>query len=94
MKLCTVQPHMSDSIPDNVAAITKWILRATDSGADVVVFPEMMLTGYDVHFIELYAKAKTDWHAPIDEALAELGKVVDAAGISVLVGSPALQREP
>ncbi|MXY47723.1 MAG: carbon-nitrogen hydrolase family protein [Gemmatimonadetes bacterium] len=89
MKLCTVQPHMSDSIPDNVAAITKWIHRATDSGADVVVFPEMMLTGYDVHFIELYAKtAKPDWHAPVDEALDELGKVVDAAGISVLVGAP------
>jgi len=89
MRLCTVQPHMSDSIPNNVAAITKWIHRATDSGADVVVFPEMMLTGYDVHFIELYAKpAKTDWHAPVDEALGELGKVVDTAGIHVLVGSP------
>ena len=89
MNLCTVQPHMSDSISNNVAAITKWIHRASDSGADVVVFPEMMLTGYDVHFIELYAKpAKTDWHAPVDEALAKLGKVVDTAGISVLVGSP------
>lgn len=89
MKLCAIQPHMSDSIPDNVEAITKWIHRAADSGTDVVVFPEMMLTGYDVHFIELYAKTgKTDWHAPVDEALDELGKVVDAAGTSVLVGSP------
>ncbi|MXW05969.1 MAG: carbon-nitrogen hydrolase family protein [Gemmatimonadetes bacterium] len=89
MKLCTVQPHMSDSITENVQETTRWIHQATESGVDLVVFPEMMLTGYDIHFIELYAKAdKTDWHAPVDEALDELGKVVDAAGISVLVGSP------
>ena len=40
MKLCTVQPHMSDSINENVKEITKWIHRASESDADVVVFPE------------------------------------------------------
>ena len=89
MKLCTVQPHMSDSITENVQETTRWIHQAAESGADLVVFPEMMLTGYDVHFIELYAQTdKTEWHAPVEEALDELGKIVDAAGISVLVGSP------
>ena len=58
MKLCTVQPHMSDSIDENVGAITKWIQRASESGADVVVFPEMMLSGYDIHIIELFATSQ------------------------------------
>ena len=86
MKLCTVQPHMSDSIDENVGAISKWMHRAAESGADVVVFPEMMLSGYDMHMIELFTTS--DWHAPVDEALNDLTKVVDTAGISALVGSP------
>ena len=86
MKLCAVQPHMSDSIDENVRGISRWIHRASDSGADVVVFPEMMLTGYDLHIVELFATS--DWHAQVDEALNELGSVVDVAGISALVGSP------
>ena len=86
MKLCTVQPHMSDSISENVSVITRWIQTAAESGADVVVFPEMMLSGYDIHIIELFANS--DWHAQVDEALNELSTVVSAAGISALVGSP------
>ena len=86
MKLCAVQPHMSDSIEENVMVITRWIHKAAESGADVVVFPEMMLTGYDIHIIELFAT--TDWHALVDDALDELGSVVDTAGISALVGGP------
>ena len=86
MKLCTVQPHMSDSISENMSEITKGIQRASESGADVVVFPEMMLSGYDIHIIELFATS--EWHAQVDEALNELSNVVDAAGISALVGSP------
>ena len=86
MKLCSVQPHMSDSIDENVLAISKWIHRASGSGADAVVFPEMMLTGYDFHIVELFDTS--DWQAPVDEALDELTNVVDAAGVSALVGSP------
>ena len=86
MKLCAVQPHMSDSITENVQETTKWIHKAAESGADVVVFPEMMLTGYDVHMIELFDTF--DWHAQVDEALNELGSVVDAVGVSALVGGP------
>ncbi len=54
MKLCAVQPHMSDSIDENVSEITKWIHKADVVGAEVVVFPEMMLTGYDQHLHKLF----------------------------------------
>lgn len=86
MKLCAVQPHMSDSIDENVTEITRWIRKSAAVGADVVVFPEMMLTGYDVHLIELFAT--TDWHVKVDEALDTLANVVADAGISAFVGSP------
>ncbi len=86
MKLCAVQPHMSDSIDANVTEITRWIRKAAAVGADVVVFPEMMLTGYDLHMVELFAT--TDWHVQVDEALDKLANVVDDAGICALVGSP------
>ena len=86
MKLCAAQPHMSDSIDENVTEITRWIREAATVGADVVVFPEMMLTGYDLHMVELFDT--TDWHMHVDEALDKLANVVDDAGISALVGSP------
>lgn len=86
MKLCTVQPHMPDSIDAGVSAITRWIHRAAQADADVVVFPEMMLTGYDHHLHDMF---KTNsWHAQVDEALTELGDVADAAGSSALFGLP------
>lgn len=86
MKLCAVQPHMSDSIDENVTEITRWIRKSAAVGADVVVFPEMMLTGYDIHLIELFAT--TDWHVKVDKALDTLANVVADAGISAFVGSP------
>ena len=86
MKLCTVQPHMSDSISDNVSVITRWIQTASESGADIVVFPEMMLTGYDHHLHDMFKD--TNWHKQVDEALTELSRVVDASGTSAFVGLP------
>ena len=86
MKLCTVQPHMPDSISGGVSAITRWIHRAAQSGADVVVFPEMMLTGYGIHLFDLFEL--NDWYLQIEEAFDAIGKVAGEAEINVLVGSP------
>ena len=86
MRLGAVQPHMSDSIDENVTEITRWIRKAAAVGADVVLFPEMMLTGYDQHLHELFKIS--DWYARVEEALRALGEIAFEAGISVLVGSP------
>ena len=86
MKLCTVQPHMPHSIADGVREITRWIAKAAKSGADIAVFPEMMLTGYDHQLHDLFKD--TRWHRQVDEALSELSDVVDASGTSAFVGMP------
>ena len=39
----------------NSAAIIEWTRRAADRGAHLVVFPEMMLTGYPVEDLALRA---------------------------------------
>ena len=86
MKICAVQPHMSDSISENVIEITRWIQRAAGEGADVVLFPEMMLTGHDLHLHELFKIP--EWYKQVEEALQELGRTALEAEVSVLVGSP------
>lgn len=86
MKLCTVQPHMSDSIEENVRLISKWIHRAAKSGAAVIVFPEMMLTGYGIHLFDLFKT--NDWYVQVEEAFGVIGKVAGEVEVNVLVGSP------
>ena len=86
MKLCAVQPHMSDSIEENVKAVTRWIHMASESGADVVVFPEMMLTGYGEHLFELFKQQ--DWYAQVECAFEVLGSIALKAEVSLFVGSP------
>ena len=86
MKLCTVQPRMSDSIAENVREITRWIRTAAESGADVVLFPELMLTGWDSHLHELFKQH--DWYKQVEVALEELGGIAFESQVTVLVGSP------
>lgn len=86
MKLCTIQPRMPDSIDDGVSKTTRWIQEAAQSGADIVVFPEMMLTGYDFHLHDLFKDSS--WPVQVDKALTELSSVVDASGTSALIGLP------
>jgi NAD+ synthase (glutamine-hydrolysing) len=40
-------------LPGNAATVADWTRRAADAGADLVVFPEMMLTGYPVEDLAL-----------------------------------------
>lgn len=86
MMLCTAQPHMPDSIAVGVNEITRWIHEAAEADADVVVFPEMMLTGYGIHLFELFKL--NDWYVQVEGALGELSKIVDEVEVDVLVGSP------
>ena len=86
MKLCAVQPRMSDSIDENIRVTSKWIHRAADSGADVVVFPEMMLTGYDQHLHKLFKIS--GWYVQVEEAFRALGETALETEVSILVGSP------
>ncbi len=69
----------------NAAAVLEWTRRAATAGADLVVFPEMMLTGYPVEDLALRASFVTASIA----ALEDTARRLEAAGlgdIAVVIG--------
>lgn len=60
----------------NSAAIVEWTVRAAHDGANMVVFPEMALTGYPVEDLAL----RPSFAASSARALAELASALDKAG--------------
>jgi NAD+ synthase (glutamine-hydrolysing) len=61
----------------NAAAVLEWTHRAVAAGADLVVFPEMMLTGYPVEDLALRASFVTASLATLEDTARRL----DAAGL-------------
>ena len=60
----------------NAATVVDWTRRAADAGADLVVFPEMMLTGYPVEDLALrdsFVDASMETLEATAEHLAEAG---------------------
>jgi NAD+ synthase (glutamine-hydrolysing) len=58
----------------NAAAITRWTSKAAEAGASVVVFPEMMLTGYPVEDLALRASFVEASIAALHRTAAELAR--------------------
>ncbi len=85
----------------NAAAIVEWTRRAAAGGASVVVFPEMMLTGYPVEDLALRASFVEASIGALRRAAAELadaglgdvavvtGYLDRQAGLAPRVGLPA-----
>ncbi|MEA2411471.1 MAG: hypothetical protein QOC77_2032 [Thermoleophilaceae bacterium] len=71
-------------IQGNAAKIRNWIGRARDEGAQLVVFPELALTGYPPEDLLL----KTHFVDAAGTALSELAGETDEGDIVVLVGFP------
>jgi NAD+ synthase (glutamine-hydrolysing) len=69
-------------IPGNAAKIREWIGRARDEGAQIVLFPELALTGYPPEDLLL----KTHFVDAAGAALEELAR--EAEDIVALVGFP------
>jgi NAD+ synthase (glutamine-hydrolysing) len=62
LALAQVDPTVGD-IPGNAAMVLQWSRRAADAGAQLVAFPELMLTGYpveDLVFRESFVSASRD----------------------------------
>ena len=72
-------------IPGNTAAVRRWSRQAADAGAQLVAFPEMMLTGYpieDLVFRDSFVKSS-------QQALRQLATDLAADGlgdVAVVVG--------
>jgi NAD+ synthase (glutamine-hydrolysing) len=69
----------------NAAAVLEWTRRAADSGADLVVFPEMMLTGYPVEDLALRASFVTASIAALEDTARRLAEA-GLGGIAVVTG--------
>ena len=69
----------------NAAAVAAWTRRAADAGADLVVFPEMMLTGYPVEDLAL-RDSFVDASVATLEATARQLAADGLGGIAVVTG--------
>jgi NAD+ synthase (glutamine-hydrolysing) len=69
----------------NAAAIIEWTQRAADAGACLVVFPEMMLTGYPVEDLALRASFVHASAAALEQTAARLADR-GLAGVAVVTG--------
>jgi len=82
--LAQVNPTVGD-LEGNARLIVEWTERAAEAGAGLVVFPEMMLTGYPVEDLALRASF-VDASARMLRATAELLAVERLGGIAVVTG--------
>jgi NAD+ synthase (glutamine-hydrolysing) len=71
-------------IPGNARKIKEWIGRARDEGAQLVVFPELALTGYPPEDLLL----KTHFVDSAGAALEDLARETEDGDLVVLVGFP------
>jgi NAD+ synthase (glutamine-hydrolysing) len=69
----------------NAATVVEWTRRAADAGADLVVFPEMMLTGYPVEDLAL-RDSFVDASIATLEATAQQLEADGLGGIAVVTG--------
>jgi NAD+ synthase (glutamine-hydrolysing) len=88
--LAQVNPTVGD-LEGNARLVVEWTRRAAEAGAGLVVFPEMMLTGYPVEDLALRASF-VDASIGMLRATAELLAVERLGGIAVIAGY--LDRRP
>jgi len=68
-------------LPGNVDLLTAWASRATEADADVVVFPELAITGYPPEDLVLRPSFVDDNLTALDALAANT-----AGGASIVVG--------
>ena len=86
MRICTFQVPMSDKVGENADTVFRCLSTAVDAEADLAVFPEMMLVGYDLHLHDLF-KDPT-WYDQVLNGLETIREEVSDQGVSALVGTP------
>lgn len=83
MKICVAQTRpITGDIPGNIRQHLQVIRLAVADGAELMVFPELSLTGYEP------ALAKDLAMEPVDSRLDEFQTISNAHGITIGVGVP------
>jgi predicted amidohydrolase len=80
--IAAAQIACSREISDNVRKIREHIRKAADSGADIVVFPELAVTDREAQAVR--AAGRTD----LDAALRSIRRQADLANVYAIVGMP------
>jgi NAD+ synthase (glutamine-hydrolysing) len=90
--LAQINPRVGD-FAGNSAKIIAFALRAKDQGANLVVFPELSLTGYPIEDLAL----SRDFLTSSENALFDLAKQLSQVGLAeltVIVGYPGFADAP
>ncbi len=87
LALAQFNPTVGD-IPGNAKALAGWIARARDAGADLVVFPELALTGYPPRDLLL----QDGFLDEVMRAAEELAGATADSPITVILGAPWTER--
>ena len=77
--LAQVDPTVGD-IAGNLALARTWIARSVEAGADLVLLPEMMLTGYPIEDLVYRRSVLADNLAALDELASETGDTAVVVG--------------
>jgi NAD+ synthase (glutamine-hydrolysing) len=90
--MAQINPTVGD-LSGNSAKILDAVKRAHSQGAQIVVFPELALTGYPIEDLAL----SRDFLTASEKSLEELATSVDQAGlgeITLVVGHPGFSKNP
>ena len=82
IKIAAAQMACSRDIVDNVGKIRRLIAQAAREGADIVVFPELAVTGYRAE--DILAASIAD----LDDAVGQIRSEARLRGVYVVVGLP------
>lgn len=83
--LAQIDTRVGD-VAANAQAVLAWARKAADAGADLVVFPEMTLTGYPIEDLALRASFRRGAEAALQETAAALADA-GLGDLAVLVGT-------
>ena len=82
MKICLAQIRSGQGdIPGNLLQHQKWIECAVTQGADVIVFPELSLTGYEPQMAQTLATQPEDSRFDVWQTWADTGPITIVAGV-------------
>ena len=81
---CFQGPEAADTVQGNLTLLAKTAQRARSAGADLLITPELFLTGYAIGAAEVARLAEPQGGA----ALATVAAIAKATGIAIILGYP------
>ena len=82
MKICIAQTKpVKGDIKKNIENHTKLILLSIQNGADIIVFPELSLTGYEPELVKELATTKNDKRFDKFQKISDSSKIIIGFGL-------------